>query len=74
VRCIVRRVQFTGEKYAAARWGAGVSAKWRPNEYCNGKAQPSGERLELLIALIVREQAHLIAENRDLRARLAAMN
>jgi hypothetical protein len=41
-------------------------------DYCAGQKEPTMAELDRLIGLIVREQAKLIAQNRELLARIRA--
>jgi hypothetical protein len=63
-------VSFVGEAQSVALEMKCSNADFL--EYCAGQQEPTMAELDRLISLIAREQAKLIAQNRELLARVRA--
>lgn len=69
-RLITMAVSFVGEAQSVALEMKCSNADFL--EYCAGQKEPTMAELDRLISLIVREQAKLIAKNRELLAKTRA--
>jgi hypothetical protein len=67
-RLIAMAVSFVGEAQSVALEMKCSNVDFL--EYCAGQKEPPLDELDRLIGLIVREQAKLIAQNRELLAKM----
>ena len=67
-RLIAMAVSFVGEAQSVALEMKCSNVDFL--EYCAGQKEPPLDELDRLIVLIVREQAKLIAQNRELLAKM----
>ena len=71
-RLIAMAVSFVGEAQSVALEMKCSNLDFM--EYCAGQKEPPLDELDRLIGLIIREQAKLIAQNRELLAKLRGVS